>query len=121
MKPGFLILITEGTSITSPKGNFFIEDFSNVGFTIDISENGVMGKYQNYIEKYFCDYNIEEPTFSVYPKVNDDVLDDDISDEINPDGVYLGDLENWIKSKGGVRWFRNYQLEKKLYIMVSDN
>jgi hypothetical protein len=119
MKLQFLIDITEGTSICSEEGNFYREDFSKKGFLVAYDEIDIAYYYHLYCEENFRDYDIVDPTFLLFPVINDEVIDINISEEIDEDGcVYIDDLENWFKSKGGKSWFRNYQLENNLGITL---
>jgi hypothetical protein len=92
-----------------------MDDFPDCYFLIDKDDDEVIAKYDLFIEKHFPDCYIAEPTFYVFPQFNDEVLSD-ISEEIEPDGVYLQDIENWIKSKAAINWIRVYQLENNLGI-----
>jgi hypothetical protein len=118
LKLQFSIRITEGTNVlTDDDRNLNICDFPLNDFTIDPDVEDIDFLYDEFIEKYYPDCKIFEPTFLIYPIINDEVLDIELSEEIDPDGVWLLDIENWLKEKHHIQWLRVYQLENNLGII----
>jgi hypothetical protein len=118
LKLEFLIRITEGTNVlTDDDRNLNIIDFPLNDFTIDPDVTDIESLYDVFIEKNYPDCNIFEPTFLIYPIINDEVLDIELSEEIDPDGVFLEDIEIWLKENHHIQWLRVYQLENKLGII----
>ena len=60
----------------------------------------------------YPDCDIPDPTFLVYPIINDEVLDIELTDDIHPYKVLIPDIEDWLKSKEPLQWLRTYQLNK---------
>lgn len=125
----FSIRITEGTVVlTDDDRNLNIWHFPVNNFTINPDDiEDIYFLYDEFINEYYPDCQIFEPTFLVYPIINDEVIDIDLSDEIEMiafpyselndlPGVWLVDIENWIKEKHHKIWLRNYQLENNLGI-----
>jgi hypothetical protein len=112
----FLIRITEGTTVIRGEEHLYIDDFPENGFIIDLEEIEIHSLYYQFIEENYTDCFIGEPTFLIFPIINDEVLDIELSDEVDPDGVWLTDIENWLKSKEPLQWLRTYQLENNLGI-----
>jgi hypothetical protein len=118
LKLQFSIRITEGTNVlTDDDRNLNIIDFPVNEFTIDPDVTDIDSLYDEFIEEYYPDCNIFEPTFHIYPIINDEVLDIELSEEIDPDGVFLEDIENWLKENRHIQWLRVYQLENNLGII----
>ena len=113
LKLQFLIRITEGTVVlTSDDRNLNICDFPWEGFIVDLDEKDISSLYEDFIEQYYTDCHIPEPTFLIYPIINDEVLEIELSEDIEPDGLWISDIEKWLKSKEPLQWLRNYQLNK---------
>jgi hypothetical protein len=114
LKLQFLIRITEGTTVIRGEEHFYIDNFPLTGFVIDPDEKDINTLYEQFTEKNYPHFYIGEPTFLIYPIINDEVLDIELSEDIDPDGVWLQDIESWLKSKGHLEWLRTYQIENNL-------
>jgi hypothetical protein len=113
LKLQFLIQISEGTVVlTSDDRNLNVDDFPENSFTIDLDETDISSKYEEFIEEYFPDCHIPCPTFLIYPIINDEVLDIELSEDIEEDELHIYQIEDWLKSKEPLQWLRNYQLNK---------
>jgi hypothetical protein len=113
LKLQFLIRITEGTVVlTSDNRNLNIDDFPEYSFTIDLDEIEISSLYEEFIEEYYPDCHIPCPTFLIYPIINDEVLDIELSEDIEPDDLDISHIEDWLKSKEPLQWLRTYQLNK---------
>jgi hypothetical protein len=120
LKLQFLLRITEGTSVVVfDEKNYpfqykslYIDDFpqSLNGFIVDLDEKEIYSLYEEFIEDNYPDCDIPDPTFLVYPIINDEVLDIELSDDIHPYKVLIPDIEDWLKSKEPLQWLRTYQL-----------
>ena len=117
LKLQFLIRITEGTSVIRGEEHLNIDDFPESEFIIDLEEIEIHSRYYQFIEKNYLDCYIGEPTFLIYPIINDEVLDIELSDDIHPYKVLIPDIEDWLKSKEPLQWLRTYQLENNLGII----
>jgi hypothetical protein len=125
LKLQFLIRITEGTSVfVFDEKNFpfqkslYIEDFPCQspldGFIIELDELEIDSLYDEFVWEYYPDCNIPDPTFLIFPIINDEVLNIDLSEDIEPNGLLISDIEIWLKSKEPLQWLRTYQINKLL-------
>lgn len=123
LKLQFLIRISEGTSVfilgekhLFQDSSLYIDDFpcqsSLNGFIVDLDEIEIGSLYDEFVWEYYPDCYIPDPTFLIYPVINDEVLDIELSEDIEPDDLYLSHIEDWLKSKEPLQWLRTYQLNK---------
>jgi hypothetical protein len=88
-------------------------------FRVSILEQNVLRKFNDFVIKYYSEYDIPCPSFSVSPMINGKSLNVELSEEIQEeldcDEVDCFQLQKWINTKS-LMWFRNYRLTNEINI-----